>query len=495
MSPVSCRWSPLLLFVAALSSCALERHGNASGGNGSDGALMHRPPNIVVILADDMGFGDPGCFNRDSKIATPHIDRLANEGVRFVDAHSPGAWCVPSRYGLLTGRYPARKKAFRAGRQAVIAKDRVTLASLLNDRGYRTAMVGKWHLGFDGGAKVQDRNELHGGPLDRGFDSFFGIHASLDIPPYYYIRDRRPVLPPSGEVEASATAGWSNIQGAFWRAGGLAPDFVHAEVLPKFTDEAIAVLNDAAQNDPDRPFFLYLALAAPHTPWLPQPDSEGRSRAGMYGDFVADVDDAVGRVLQALDRNDQSQDTLIVFTSDNGPVWYPADVERLGHSSTGPWRGMKSDSWEGGHRMPFVVRWPGNAPAGSTTHQTVCFTDLMATCAELTGAPLPAGAGEDSHSLVPVLRDPKASTTREHTLLKASGAVVRAGRWKLVTHLGSGGFSKPRRLEPSPNGPAGQLYDLDNDPGEATNLWLERPDVVARLHQLRERILAGGTTP
>jgi len=440
-----------------------------------------RPPNLVVILADDMGYGDPACFNPDSRIPTPHIDRLAREGMRFTDAHSPGAWCVPTRYGLLTGRYPCRPGRFRVGEGPVIEADRLTLASFLRSAGYSTAMVGKWHLGFEGGPHT-DGSDLHGGPVDRGFERFFGIHASLDIPPYYYIRDRTPVAPPTEQVEASGTEGWTKIQGAFWREGKIAPGFVHAQVHARFEAEAVAYLDEQAQSE--RPFFLYLALASPHTPWLPDPEFAGTSGADLYGDFVAQVDATVGEVLAALDRNGQAENTLVLFTSDNGPVWYPADVERFGHASTGPYRGMKSDSWEGGHRMPFVVRWPERTPAGTVSDQLLCFTDLLATAADLVGTPLPPGTTEDSHSLLPVLVDETSSTTRGPTVLKANAAVIRDGHWKLITHLGSGGFSKPRRVEPDSGGPRGQLYDLSTDPGETTNRWSQHRELVERLTEL-----------
>ena len=439
-------------------------------------------PDIVLVLADDLGYGDPRCFDPRSRIPTPHIDRLAREGMRFTDAHAPGAWCVPSRYGLMTGCYPCRPRRFHPNEAPVIEPGQLTLASFLRQQGYATAMVGKWHLGFEGGPGT-DGGDLRGGPVDRGFDRFFGIHASLDIPPYYYIRDRTPLAPPTGTVEASGTEGWTDIQGAFWRAGAIAPGFEHAEVLPRFGREAAACIDELAA-DGDTPFFLYLALAAPHTPWLPDGSFRGLSGADLYGDFVAQVDDTVGELLAALERAGRAERTLFLFTSDNGPVWYPADVQRTGHRSAGPFRGMKSDAWEGGHRMPFAVRWPGRVEAGSVSDRTLCFTDLLATIADLVGAPLPPGAGRDSHSFLPVLLDPTAATTRDSTVLKADASVIRQGDWKLITHLGSGGFSRPRRVEPTPDGPRGQLYDLAADPGETTNLWSDRPDVVARLTAL-----------
>jgi len=430
-------------------------------------------PNVVLVLADDMGYGDPRSFNAGSRIPTPHLDRLAGEGMRFTDAHAPGSWCVPSRYGLLTGQYPCRRRLFSPNAGPVLLEDQVTLAGLLRERGYATAMVGKWHLGFEGGPATEGEDKL-GGPLDRGFERFLGIHASLDIPPYYYVDGRTPVAPPTGTVGDMNTEGWTKIQGEFWRGGPCAPGFVHAEVLPRFTERAVRDIEELAK-DP-RPFFLYLALASPHTPWF----TSGRfeTGAGLYGEFVADTDAAVGEVLAALERAGVADETLVLFTSDNGPVWYPGDVERFGHASTGPYRGMKSDAWEGGHRMPFVVRWPGQVPAGTTAAQTICFTDVLTTLAELTGEPVEA---PDSTSFAAVLRDPTASSGRVTTVLKANASVLRDGDWKLITHLGSGGFSKPRKEKPTEGGPKGQLYDLSEDPGETTNLWLERPEVVERM--------------
>jgi len=439
-----------------------------------------RRPNIVVVLADDMGYGDPRCFNPDSRIATPNIDRLAREGMRFSDAHSPGAWCVPSRYGLLTGRYPFRVGQFRVGRGPVLEPGQVTMASFLRDQGYATAMVGKWHLGFEGGPNTAGEDK-HGGPLDHGFDQYFGIHASLDIPPYYYIRGRTPVAAPTERIAASYSDGWTKIQGAFWREGAIAPGFVHAEVLPKFVDEAVSFLDGRGADD--RPFFLYVALAAPHTPWLPE-KSRAASEALMYGDFTEQVDGELGRILDAVDRSGEADNTMIVFTSDNGPVWYPKDVERTGHSSTGGFRGMKSDSYEGGHRMPFVVRWPAVVAPETMSAQTICFTDLLATLADITDVSLPPEVDHDGHSLLPVLQSAATTTSRQHTVLKANAAVVRMGDWKLITHLGSGGFSSPRRVKPKAAGPRGQLYDLANDPGERNNLWSRRQDVVERLRQV-----------
>jgi arylsulfatase A-like enzyme len=459
----------------------------------ADRASATGKPNIVFIFADDMGYGDPRCYNPDSKIPTPNIDSLARDGMRFTDAHAPVGLCVPSRYGLLTGRYPFRwpKKGPR------IRKERTTIASLLRNAGYRTAMVGKWHLGYRRGLhkKPVAGETLVGGPVDRGFDSFFGIHASLDIPPYYYIEGNQFVQVPTQTVEASRSPGWSRIQGAFWRAGKIAPNFKHREVLPRFTERAVQDITTHRRTRPDQPLFLYFALAAPHTPWLPDQRFKGKSGAAMYGDFVAQVDHCVGRVLETLDELGMADDTLVVFSSDNGPVWFPKDVERLGHSSAGPLRGMKADAWEGGNRMPFIVRWPGKVKPGTVSDELICFTDVIATFADAVGAELPETEAEDSVSFLPVLRGrPERRVARKALLLRSGRGMwaVRAGRWKLILGRGSGGFSKPARLKPQPGKPKGQLYDLQADIGETHNLYDEHPDIVRRLTDLMEAIRKDG---
>lgn len=436
------------------------------------------PPNIVIILADDMGYGDPACFNPDGKISTPNIDSLARDGMRFTDAHSPGAVCIPTRYGLLTGQYPMRA-ALNVRQEPGIPEDTLTLPALLKQQGYSTGMIGKWHLGFEGGINQPFTGALHGGPMDRGFTSFFGIHASLDIPPYFYIRGRHAVQPPSSTVEASSSHGWSPIQGAFWRAGQMSPGFQHEQVLPTFKRECIEHLKASG----DQPFLLYVALPAPHTPWLPLAEFRGKSKVGMYGDFVMQVDALVGAVLGVLDDQGLTENTLVLFTSDNGPVWYPTDVRRFGHSATGPFRGMKADAWEGGHRVPFVVRWPGTIKPETSCASLVCQIDLFATIADAVGILVPEGAASDSRSMLPAFRDP-AKSVRETLILKRNASVIRQGPWKLITHMGSGGFSKPRRIPPAADGPQGQLFHLAQDPSETHNLWQEHPDKVAELEKL-----------
>ena len=445
-------------------------------------------PHIVLIFVDDMGYGDPGCFNADSKIPTPNIDRLAKEGMRFTDAHAPGSVCHPSRYGLLTGRYPFRT-TLPWRKEPCIRPGRMTTASLLQTAGYRTAMVGKWHLGFHVADYDNPPEAIEGGPADRGFDTYFGIPASTDIPPYYYIENKHVVAAPTERIEDNRSEDWSPIQGAFWRAGGIAPGLKLVDVLPTFTAKAIDVLHRHHNADAERPLFLYLAYPSPHTPWLPTEEFRGRSAAGLYGDFTVMVDAMIGRVLKTLDELQMTDKTLVIFTSDNGPVWYDEDVKRLGHDSAGPWRGMKGDAWEAGHRMPFVVRWPGNVAPETVSEQTICHTDMLATFADLVGKTLPDDAGEDSFSILPILQGQQGDRPlRPATVTVSAGGLltVRQGSWKLITGLGSGGFSKPGRIKPTSGGPRGQLYNLADDPGETTNLWSEQPEIVERLTTLLE---------
>ena len=444
-------------------------------------------PNILIILVDDLGYGDLGCFNAESKIPTPNINQLATEGMRFTDAHASGPLCHLSRYGLMTGRYPFRAPCGAWSRQPVIDSEQATIASLLKQKGYATAMVGKWHLGFDEPGYDQP---YRGGPVDRGFDSYFGIRASTDIPPYYYIRNDRVVMAPTLDIKARQTEGWSPIQGEFWRAGKISPDLKLEEVLPRFTQEAVQVIESHSEQAGDKPLFLYLALPAPHTPWLPADEYVGRTPIPLYGDFTYMVDAMVGRVLAALDQAGMTDDTLVLFTSDNGPVWYEQDVKRYQHDASGGWRGMKADAWEAGHRMPFIIRWPEHVRSGSTNADLVSFVDLFATLAELTEQPLEGQAGPDSFSFLSSLLDkPVAKYPQRSSLALASGGglmTLRKGPWKLIQGLGSGGFSQPKKVKPQPGEPKGQLYHLGEDPEESQNLYQKHPDrVEAMLNELQ----------
>lgn len=464
------------------------------------GAQTKSNPNILIILADDMGYGDLSSYNSNSKIPTPHLDQLAKQGMRFTDAHSAGSLCHPSRYGLMTGQLPFRIDYSVWRERPLIAEDRMTIASLLKEEGYRTAMVGKWHLGFEENGY---ENPLPGGPVDRGFDTFFGIRASTDIPPYFYIDGDRALVPPTDQIDANYSEDWTDIQGAFWREGGIAPNLQLEHVLPRFADEAVGVIRDHARLNSRDPLFLYLALPAPHTPWLPSEAFRGVSGASMYGDFMAMVDHMIGRVLQALEDSGMDEETLVIFSSDNGPVWYEADVERFDHDSSGGLQGMKGDAYEGGHRMPFIVRWPGKVKEGSVSAQTICFTDVLATFADIAKRKLRKDQGPDSFSFLPaLLGDGKANTEARGPLVLESARghfSIRSGKWKYINGLGSGGFSDGysdayKNVEPKAGEPTAQLYDMDNDPGETKNVILENSEVAARLSAELDRIVKADHT-
>ncbi|HEY8506317.1 MAG TPA: arylsulfatase [Gemmataceae bacterium] len=445
-------------------------------------------PNIVFVLADDLGQGDLGCYNRESKIPTPNLDRLAAQGMRFTDAHSPSSVCTPTRYGVLTGRYCWRSRLKSGVLQGydplLIEPGRVTVASLLKRHGYATAGVGKWHLGLGDRNPTDYARPLRPGPLTVGFDSYFGIPASLDMPPYLYVENDRPAEAATETIEAGRMRRKGG--GGFWRAGAIAPGFRHIDVLPRITERAVRFIEKHAAESPRKPFFLYVALSAPHTPWMPTEEFRGMSGAGPYGDFVAQVDDCVGRVAAALEKTNLAGSTLFLFTSDNGAHWTPQDIERYGHLANGQRRGQKADIWEGGHRVPFIARWPGKVQPGAVSDRLVCLTDFLATAAAVAGAELPEGAGEDSYDMLPALLGTAGGPVREAVVHHSADGMfaIRQGYWKLIEGLGSGGFSAPRREKPTPGGPEGQLYNLADDPREQKNLYLEKPEIVSRLSKL-----------
>lgn len=468
-------------------------------------AAAQARPNIVLILADDMGSGDLGCYNPKSKISTPHMDRLAQAGMRFHDAHTPSAVCTPTRYGLLTGRYAWRSR-LKSGvlwgfSTSLIEPGRMTLASLMKKHGYATGGVGKWHLGFqeydpskgERQQRVDYSQPLRPGPLTVGFDSYFGIPASLDMEPYVYVRDDGVVQQPTEKVAASKHRRQNG--GGFWRGGPIAPDFKHLDVLPKIGAEAVAFIDRHGKAASEKPFFLYVPLSAPHTPWLPTEAWRGKCKAGYYGDFVAQVDATVGQILAALDRHQLADNTLVVLTSDNGSHWPVSDIEKWDHAANLHYRGQKADIHEGGHRVPFIVRWPGKVQPNSECSQTICLTDMMATLAAVLGDKLPQDAGEDSYNILPALVGKDGGKPiREATVHHSARGMfaIRQGNWKLIEGLGSGGFTNPRTVKPKPDGPQGQLYNLADDPSEQNNLWLEKPEVVERLHNLLEQYKKSG---
>jgi arylsulfatase A-like enzyme len=331
---------------------------------------------------------------------------------------------------------------------------------------------------------------LHPGPLDHGFDHYFGIPASLDMAPYLYFENSQVVEQPT-----SSTAGSNNPRGVFWRPGACAPHFKHEEVLPTVTDKAVEYLHERAQH-PDQPFFLYLPFTGPHTPWLPLPKYRKLSKAGTYGDFVAEVDDMLGRVIRALDETRLAQNTLIIFTSDNGADWKLEDLARYAHRANADWRGEKADIWEGGHRIPFIARWPGHIRPNTTSKELGSLVDLMATTAAITGQDLPRNAGEDSFNLLPAFLEENKVPIRDSVILHSVTGMFsfRQGNWKLEEGLGSGGFSPPQTVDAAQGGPKGQLYDLAKDPEELHNLYQAQPEMVDKLATRLERYRRQGYT-
>ena len=466
----------LLLFAGfALCACATTDTPSSPAG---------RRPNVVIVLADDLGAGDLGCYNPDSKAPTPQLDRLALEGMRFGDAHSPSAVCTPTRYGLLTGRYAWRSRLKRGvlggNSRSLIEPDRTTIGSLFATAGYDTACFGKWHLGL--GTFDPSRPDLpadftaplDAGPHTLGFATSRIVPASLDMAPYLWVKDGVAEEAPSARTPGS-TRRWAG-GGGFWRAGPIAPGFVIEDVLHATCDDAVQYL-ESRKDRTDRPFLLYVALTAPHTPWVPDAEHRGASSAGWYGDFVAQVDTEVGRILTAIDAAGHRDDTLVIVTSDNGSHWRPQDVAEFEHDAHDGRRGMKADIHEAGHRVPMLVRWPGHTPEGTRSDALVSLLDLCATTADACGIVLPAGAAEDSRSFAPNLHESTLPGRDELVLHSVDGMfALRAGPWVLIDGLGSGGFTAPARLDPEPDGASGQLYDLSEDPRQARDRWLTEPE-------------------
>lgn len=434
-------------------------------------------PNIVLLFADDLGLGDLSVYNAESRIPTPHMDAIAHAGLRCTDAHSASAVCTPSRFALLTGQYAWRthlkKWVLGGGSQALIPLGTQTLPTVLNRAGYTTLGVGKWHLGVGDDDPVDWSKPYTHGPCALGFDHWQGIPASLDMAPYVWMVDDRLQTQPTARTKGSKHRRQGG--GGFWRAGGIAPDVEIADILPRTIDVACDWI--AEYSGDDAPFFLYVPFSAPHTPWLPSNAAQGVSTAGWYGDFVVDVDRGIGRIDAALHAAGIAEDTIVIVTSDNGAHWPVTDVERFGHHANGHRRGQKADIHEGGHRVPFIVRWPGHVPANVTSEVPFCLVDCMATIAAAVHVQLPAGASPDG--CVIDLLDPSPA---ERPIVHHSGDgmfALRLGRWKLIEGLGSGGFTAPRRVKDDVGHV--QLYDLVRDPMEAHNVARGNPAVVLRM--------------
>lgn len=462
-----------------------------------------KKPNIIYVLADDLGYGDVAAFNENSKIKTPHLDQLADEGMKFTDAHTSSSVCTPTRYGILTGRYNWRselKASVLWGRsKALIQKERTTVASLLKASGYQTAFIGKWHLGWnwamDSLGTIDFSKKVEHSPNDLGFDYAYGHVASLDIPPYVYVENSMSTAIPTDSTINKGKYSW-------WRKGLTAPDFVHEDVTPNFFRRGIKYVKDHAADE--KPFFLYLPLPSPHTPILPSEQWQDKSGLNPYADFVMMVDDYMGQLNAAVKQAGIEENTMIIFTSDNGcsPAAKIEEMTEKGHYPSHIYRGHKADIFEGGHRVPFIVKWPNRVARGAVSDQTICTTDFAATCAAISGYPLKDSEAEDSYSMLPLFDQEKLTTPfREATVHHSINGsfAIRQGEWKLIMCPGSGGWSFPRPnkdKEAIAGLPDVQLYNLQNDPGETNNLQASNPEKVESLKKLLTKyILEGRSTP
>ena len=478
------------------------------------------PPNILIILVDDMGWGDPQCFNPQSKIATPNIDNLAARGMKFTNAHAGASICVPSRYSLLSGRMPYRNwnaasvKQTRKTDLSPLEKKhfpqpqlqhepgRLNLATLMKHQGYATACVGKWHQGMS--TKAEADGTLKMTPLNFGFDYYFGFDAPEQAP-YAFIENKRFVVAPTETITDHPGEGVTNLetQGAHWRKGLAAPGWKFDSVLSTIGGKADAWLTKQSTNADKAPFFLYYAIPAPHAPWATANEFKGKSGAGQYGDYVMNVDAMIGKVLATLDKLKLRDNTLILFSSDNGPVWYAQDIEKFGHRAAGPWNGMKGALTDAGHRMPFIASWPGKIQAASSCGELICFTDMMATIASLLGEKLPDDAGEDSFDISPLLRGEKPAQPIRNGMVHVNYGsytlAIREGGWKLILPSGiyvaqNGTVAPDHIVETKGKGPNDkfQLYNLRTDPGETTNVFTKEPAKAKELFTALQADVARG---
>ncbi len=484
-------------------------------------------PNILIILADDLGYGDVSCYNSQSKVATPNLDKFAREGMRFTDAHSPATVCTPSRYSLMTGqmafRIPRGGKIFTgAGGPSLIAEGRLTLPSMLREKGYVTAATGKWHIGLtfrdkEGKAinnddpeavqRVDYSRRIEGGPISHGFDKFYGTACCPTTDWLYaFIDGDRIPVPPVKLIDKKGLP--KNPYSDDCREGFIAPDFNMEEVDNVFLRKSQEFLEEHARKSPSKPFFLYHATQAVHLPSFPASQFKGKTKAGPHGDFIFEFDSLVGQLLNTLRRLHLDKNTIVIITSDNGPETTAVVNMRktYQHDGARPWRGVKRDDWDGGHRVPFLARWPGRIKAGSTSDQLLSLTDVITTVAAVVGSKLPNDSAEDGFNMLPVLESKARSPIRPYLLQQAFGGSrwlsIRRGQWKYLDHQGSGGNNyanpemKPYVLKDTAPTAPGQLYDLDKDPGETTNLYFDRPDIVKELKaKLDESKRTGRSAP
>lgn len=489
---------------------------------------MMKYPNIVYILADDMGYGDMACNNPGSKIPTPNLNRLAEQGMRFTDAHAGSSVCTPSRYSIMTGRYCWRSRLKQGivwqWDGALIEPEQKTVAQLLREQGYHTACIGKWHLGLDWklqdgskpndhaafgqmeadkrreiGERIDYRQRIGGGPVDCGFETYFGVDVP-NFPPYTWFENDHVAEVPTAQKPADQ----------YGHPGASIPGWSLEQMVPEFTHRAVEYIE--SQSSAEKPFFLYLPLTSPHSPVVPNEEFKGKSGIGNYGDFVCEVDWVVGEIVTALERNGLSDDTLVIFTSDNGPESRTFDEEGAylryqyhRHRSMGEFRGVKRDLWEGGHRVPFIAKWPREVKAGATCDQLISLSDLMATCADLTGATLANGKAEDSVSILPLLRGEPDATPREYAVHHSCNGrfALRRGEWVLIDYP-TGEDNGPGMGEPewyqaelgyvNHDHPA-ELFHLGDDQAERRNRYAEELQIVAEMTALLRKIQGNSLSP
>ncbi len=475
--------------------------------------LAERLPNVIYILADDLGYGDIGAFNSEGKIKTPYIDQLAKDGMLFTDAHSPSAVCTPTRYGIITGRYswrsPLKQGVLTGKSKALIPNTRTTVASLMKKAGYETAFIGKWHLGWDWAEKdsiawggegwnatdfenLDFTKQVTNTPNDLGFDYAYGHSGSLDMAPYVYVENGKITAEVNRSTEDKGKYSW-------WRKGPTGADFEHDDVTPNFFRKSMAYLKEKSKSE--HPFFMYLALPSPHTPILPTAEWQEKSGLNPYGDFVMMIDDYVGSLLKEVENQGLTKNTIIIFTSDNG-CSPEADFEILskkGHQPSGIYRGHKADIYEGGHRVPFVIKWPDYIQQNSVSDETISHTDLMATLADIVGIDLAENEGEDSFSMLPILLNSDEKFEREATVHHSINGsfAIRKGNYKLIFCSDSGGWSYPKPgVDDSAELPKFQLYDIEKDPSEKDNLYEQLPEKVKELSALMASYIEEGrSTP
>ncbi|NNE93230.1 MAG: arylsulfatase [Verrucomicrobiales bacterium] len=475
-------------------------------------------PNILILYADDLGFGDLGCYNPDSKIPTPNLDKLAAEGMRFTDGHSSSGICTPSRYALLTGRHHWRDfhGIVNAFGDSPFKPERLTLPEMLKKKGYTTAAIGKWHLGWNwdairkpdakpigegrrkawGPEAFDWSKSIPNGPLDHGFDYYFG-DTVINFPPYCWIENDKVVRAPDTMMD---TAKWKEIKEGNWecRPGPMISDWDPYENIPTTTQKAVEFLQD--RKDAESPFFLYFAFPSPHAPIIPNDEFDGKSGAGPYGDFVYETDHACGRILRALEENGLAENTVVVFSADNGPEKYAyARDEKFDHWSAHPLRGLKRDIYEGGHHVPFIVKWPEVTEAGKTSGALVSQIDLMATFAAAIDFELPdKNAAEDSHNLLPLLKGEVDSVRSTHIHnTRENSYAIRHGDWVLVDAKngylsGRNAAWEKKRDYPVDDKLPVELYNLKTDIGQKNNLAAKNPEKVAELKDLLKKIREQG---